>query len=105
MPPDELCIPRGHKKYKNNVTGSLAHEDHAVELTFIDWVRGIVAITAVPSPGLEMMLKPPPELVMRSDIPDSPNPDFVLDPTTKPHPLSLTESRTVVADTLSSTWM
>jgi len=71
----------------------------------MDWARGIVAIMVVPSPGLEMMLKTPPELLMRSDIPESPNPGVVLDPTTKPHPLSLTESRTVVADALSSTLM
>ena len=75
---------------------------YIVELAFIDCARGIVAITVVPSPGLEMMLKSPPELFMRSDILHSPNPGFVLDPTTKPHPLSLTESRTVVADVLSS---
>jgi len=76
-----------------------------VEPTSIDWVRGIAAITVVPSPGLEMMLKTPPELLMRSDIPDNPNPGLVFDPTTKPHPLSLTESRTAVGDALSSTLM
>jgi hypothetical protein len=52
-----------------------------------------------------MILKTPPELFMRSDIPDSPNPRLVFDPTTKPHPLSLTKSRAVVADAVSSTLM
>ena len=87
------------------VLGAPVEPFYAVKPTVSDWIRGIIAITVVPSPGLEMMLKEPPELLMRSDIPEIPNPGFVLDPATKPQPLSLTESRTVVADALSSTLM
>jgi hypothetical protein len=76
-----------------------------VELTRIDWARGMLAVIVVPSPGLEMMLKRPPALFRCLDIRANPNPALALHPTTKPHPLSLTESRTAVADELSSTWM
>src|SRR5215472_908508 len=83
----------------------LSAPHYAVAPSFADWVRGIVAITVVPSPGLEMMLKRPPDLLIRSDIPERPNPTPVLNPTTKPHPLSLTNSRIVNADVHSSTLM
>src|SRR5262245_54389579 len=60
---------------------------------------------AVPSPGLECTLETPPELFMHSGITDNPKPGFPLDSTAKPHPLSLTESRTVGPHALSSTLM
>ena len=69
----------------------------------MDWISGIVAVMQVPLPGLDVIVKPPPEFFMRWDIPDSPSPCFAIDDTTNPHPLSFTERRTVVGDALSST--
>jgi hypothetical protein len=74
-----------------------------LDVASTDCTRGSVAVTEVPLPSFEVMLKRPPEFLIRSDIPDSPNPWFVIDPTTKPHPLSFTERRTIVGDALSST--
>ena len=74
-----------------------------LEVASSDCTRESVAVTEVPLPSFEVMLKRPPEFRMRWDIPESPNPWFVIDPTTKPHPLSFTERRTVVGDALSST--
>jgi len=78
-------------------------EPYDLEVASSDCTRGSVAVTEVPLPRFEVMLKRPPEFAMRWDIPDSPNLWFVIDPTTKPHPLSFTERRTVVGDALSST--
>ena len=76
---------------------------HDLDVASTDCISGIVAVMEVPLPGLEVILKRPPEFLIRSDIPDSPNPCFVIDPITKPHPLSFTERRTVVDDAVSWT--
>src|SRR5262245_20754579 len=78
-------------------------EPYDLDVASTDCIRGSVAVTEVPLPGLEVILKRPPEFLIRSDIPDSPNPRFVIDPITKLHPLSFTERRTVVDDAVSWT--